>query len=266
MEVPMISTTLREKLKKRPVFGMTIYTGSTAIIETLGHWGFDFAFIDAEHTPMGIDRDMEKLVMAAQLAGVSPLVRVTRADEIEIRKAYEMGAEGVIIPHVRTKEEAATCVRGAKFPPRGRRGVDSSVRSARFGAKGFNWETYIDESNEGMVLPMAEDFEFMDNIDEILDVPGIDAINFGPADFASSKNMRTFYKLDDPVIQGALKEILAKSKKRGIHVMAPVIPPNAEKLKAAIDLGVDMLIMGSDMLNYNRACSSIMEEAVSKYL
>jgi 4-hydroxy-2-oxoheptanedioate aldolase len=263
----MISRALREKLKTRPVFGMTIYTGSPAIIEALGHWGFDFAFIDAEHTAMGIDRDMEKLVMAAQISGVSPLVRVARIDEVEIRKALEMGAEGVIIPHVRTKEEAEICVRGAKFPPNGRRGVDGSVKAARFGARGFNWEQFIQESNDNtMVLPMAEDYEFMDNIDTIMDVPGIDAINFGPADFASSKCLKTFYKLDEPVIQAALKEVIEKAKRRNIHVMAPVIPPNAEKLKAAIDMGVDMLIMGNDMLNHNTACANIMDNVVAKYL
>ena len=263
----IISRVLREKLKKRPVFGMTIYSGSIAIIEALGHWGFDFAFIDAEHTSMGIDRDMEKLVMAAQHAGVSPLVRVGGVDEKEIRKALEMGADGVIIPHVKTKGETEMCVRSAKFPPQGRRGVDGSVRAARYGARGFNWEQYIQESNENiMVLPMAEDYEFMDNIDEIMDVPGIDAINFGPADFASSKCIKTFYNLGEPVINTALKEIIEKAKKRNIYVMAPVIPPNAEKLQAAIDMGVDMLIMGSDMLHHNAACANVMDNVVSKYL
>jgi 4-hydroxy-2-oxoheptanedioate aldolase len=263
----IISNALKEKLGKRPVFGMTVYSGSIAIIQSLGFWGFDFAFIDGEHTAMGIDQNMEKLVMAAQLSGISPLVRVSRVDEVEIRKALEMGADGVIIPHVRTKEEAETCVRGAKFPPKGRRGVDGSVKAARYGARGFNWEHYIQESNDNtMVLPMAEDFEFMDNIDAIMDVPGIDAINFGPADFASSKCLKTFYKLNEPTIQDALKEVLKKAKRRNIHVMAPVIPPNAERLKEAIDMGVDMLIMGNDMLNQNTACANIMDNVVSKYL
>jgi 4-hydroxy-2-oxoheptanedioate aldolase len=158
-------------------------------------------------------------------------------------------------------------VRGAKFPPQGRRGVDGSVKAARFGSRGFNWEQYIKESNDNtMVLPMAEDFEFIDNIDAIMDVQGIDAINFGPADYASSKCLRTFYKLDEPVIHAALKEVLEKAKKRNIHVMAPVIPPNVDKLKEAIDMGVDMLIMGSDMLNYNNACANIMDNVVAKYL
>lgn len=263
----MIKRTLKEKMKERPVFGMTIYTGSSAIIEMCGYWGFDFVFIDGEHTPMGIDRDMEKLVMAAHISGVSPLVRVSKVDAVEIRKALEMGAEGVIIPHVHDKAEAADCVKWAKFPHYGgRRGVDGSVRSAHYGAGDFNWDEFMKMSNEALILPMAEDYEFMDNIDEIMSVDGIDGINFGPADFGSSKCMKTFYNLADPVIEAALKEIIAKAKPRGMHVMAPVAPPSPEKLDAAIALGADMLILGNDVYNQNKMCSTIMKECVQKYL
>lgn len=121
-------------------------------------------------------------------------------------------------------------------------------------------------SNNGLVLPMAEDYEFMDNIDEIMDVPGIDGINFGPADFASSLAMKTFYKLDEPVIQEALKKIIAKAKPKKMHVMAPVVPPNAEKLDQLIEMGADMLILGNDIYNQNKMCSSIMNDCVKKYL
>jgi 4-hydroxy-2-oxoheptanedioate aldolase len=258
--------TLKEKMASRPVFGMTVYSGSVAVIESLGYWGYDFAFIDGEHTSMGIDRDMEKLVMAAQISGVSPLVRVAKVDAIEIRKAFEMGAEGVIIPHIHDKREAEDCVKWSKFPPYGRRGVDGSVRSAHYGAGAFNWDEYMSMSNNGLVLPMAEDYEFMDNIDEIMDVPGIDGINFGPADFASSLAMKTFYKLDEPVIQEALKKIIAKAKPKKMHVMAPVVPPNAEKLDQLIEMGVDMLILGNDIYNQNKMCSTIMNDCVKKYL
>jgi 4-hydroxy-2-oxoheptanedioate aldolase len=236
------------------------------LIESLGYWGYDFAFIDGEHTPMGIDRDMEKLVMAAQISGVSPLVRVAKVDAIEIRKAFEMGAEGVFIPHIHNKQEAEDCVKWSKFPPYGRRGVDGSVRSAHYGAGNFNWDEYMSMSNNGLVLPMAEDYEFMDNIDDIMDVPGIDGINFGPADFASSLAMKTFYKLDEPVIQEALKKIIAKAKTRKMHVMAPVVPPNAEKLDALVAMGADMLILGNDIYNQNKMCSTIMNECVKKYV
>ena len=261
-----MAMTLREKMARRPVFGMTVYTGSTAVIETLGYWGYDFAFIDAEHTAMGIVRDMEKLVMAAQISGISPLVRVTKVDAIEIRKAFEMGAEGVIIPHIHDKQEAEDCVKWSKFPPYGRRGVDGSVRATHYTAGDFKWDEFMELSNKGLILPMAEDYEFMDNIDEIMDVPGIDGINFGPADFASSKCLRTFYKLDEPVIQDALKTIIAKAKPKGMHIMAPVVPPSSEKLDELIGVGVDMLILGNDIFNQNKMCSTIMNDCVKKYL
>ena len=147
--------TLREKMAAGPVLGMTFYSGAPAIIDVVGRWGLDFAFIDAEHTSMGIDNDMEKLVMAAKLSGISPLIRVTRPDDIEIRKALEMGADGAIIPHVRNVAEARACVRGAKFPPKGRRGIDATVRAANFAAKGFNYDDYLAHADDCLVIPMA---------------------------------------------------------------------------------------------------------------
>lgn len=254
---------LKEKMKKGPVFGMTVYTGSVAVVEVIGNWGFDFVFLDAEHTPMGVGLEMEKLVMAAKLSGVSPLVRVTGCNEIEIRKALEMGAEGVIIPHVKTKAEAELCVRAAKFPLVGRRGADATVRSANYAGPGFSWDDYVLQSNnDGLVLPMAEDFEFMDNLDEIMTVPGMDAINFGPTDYALSLGLKLFYKMDDPVIEAALGKIIAKAKPLGMGVMAPVVPPTVEGAKKAIAKGVNMLIMGSDMFNFQAACKNIISECV----
>ena len=257
---------LKETMKKRPVFGMTIYTGAPATVEALGHFGFDFAFIDAEHTPFNVT-DLRECVLAARLTGVSPLVRVSCPDMIQIRKAFEMGAEGVIVPHVRTKEDMETCVRGAKFPPLGRRGYDATVRSAGYGGAGFSAGEYIENSNNTeLVIPMAEDFEFMDHIDEMLSVPGIDAINFGPADFALSKNIRIFYKMDQPDVEAALKTILSKTKSRGISVMAPAVPPTLQNVKSLVAKGVNMVIMGSDMLNFQNALKTIKENAIDAYL
>lgn len=262
----MFKNQLKETMKKRPVFGMTVYSGCPAIIEALGHFGFDFAFIDAEHTPMSVT-DLKECVLAARLSGVSPLVRITRPDEIEIRKALEMGAEGVIIPHVKTKEEMEICVRGAKFPPLGRRGYDATVRSAGYGGAGYNANEYIENSNNTeLVIPMAEDFEFMDNIDELMSVPGIDAINFGPADFALSKNIRVFYDVNQPAVQEAMSEIAKYTSKLNIGLMAPAIPPTKESVDTLISRGVNMLIMGSDMFNFQNALKNIRSGVIEKFL
>jgi 4-hydroxy-2-oxoheptanedioate aldolase len=253
-------------MKKRPVFGMTIYSGSPAIVEALGIIGYDFAFIDAEHCPWDVT-DLREVIMAARQSHVSPLVRITRPDEIEIRKAYEMGAEGVIIPHVRTVDDLRLCVRGAKFPPIGRRGYDGTVRSAGYGYANYDASKYIENSNTTeLIIPMAEDFEFIDNLDEIMACPGIDAINFGPADYALSKNIRVFYDVRQPDVQDAMNRIAIHTKRLGIGLMAPAVPPTTENVETLIARGVNMLIMGSDMYNYQSTISNIHKNVISKYL
>lgn len=262
----MFKNQLKETMKTRPVFGMTVYSGAPAVIEALGHYGFDFVFIDAEHTSMDVT-ELKECVMAARLTGVSPLVRVTKPDVIEIRKALEMGAEGIIVPHVKTKADMEICVEGAKFPPKGRRGYDATVRSAAYGGAGYNASDYIEHSNETeLVIPMAEDFEFMDSIDELMSVPGIDAINFGPADFALSKNIRVFYDITQPDVQKAMSEIGKRASQKGIGLMAPAIPPTFESAKSLIKRGVNMVIMGSDMFNFQNALKTIKDEAISQLL
>lgn len=83
----MLNNTLKEKMAKRPVFGMTIYSNFPPVIENLAYYGFDFAFIDAEHCPWEVT-SLREAVLAARFAGISPLVRVTKPDMIEIRKAF----------------------------------------------------------------------------------------------------------------------------------------------------------------------------------
>lgn len=261
----MYTNTLKEKMKTRPVFGMTIYTGSPAIVEALGLNGYDFAFIDAEHCPWEVT-SLREVILGARQTGVSPLVRITKPDEIEIRKVFEMGAEGVIIPHVRTFEEMQLCVRSAKFPPLGRRGYDSTVRSAGYGFANFDASKYIEYSNSTeLVIPMAEDFEFVDDLEAIMSVPGVDAINFGPADYALSKNIRIFYDMKQPDVQDAMAKISLHTTKLGMGLMAPAVPPTSENVDNLISKGVNMLIMGSDMFNFQSTISNILKSVISKY-
>ena len=244
---------LADKMRRgEPTFGATFYTGTTTAIEAAGNWGIDFAFIDAEHTPVNIDTHMEKLILAALLAGVAPLVRVRGTNEWDIRKSLEFGATGVIVPQVGTAAEARAIVRAAKFPPLGRRGGDSSCRSAGFSGPGFQWSAYMERENANrLVIPMAESFEFFDNIDEILEVEGIDVINFGPADYSISRRISIDYSMSHPEVDERLAELIEKCHARGIKVMAPCIPPVAESVTALKKRGVDMIIMGNDVLFLN---------------
>ena len=243
----MYNNFLKEKLKERPVFGIQIMSCSTMAVEVLAYNGYDYVLIDAEHTPIDVT-DLKEMIAAARLSGISPIARVTGPYPVEIRKAFEMGAEGVIIPHIKTKEEMEICVKSAKYPPLGRRGYDCAVRSAAYGTGNYDANEYITHSNETeLVIPMAEDYEFIENIDDILSVPGIDAISFGPADFALSKNIRVFYKMDMPEIVEALDCIISKTKDKGIEIMAPCLPSTTEMVDHMYNKGVKMLTVGTDL-------------------
>src|SRR5690606_7234446 len=89
-----------------PAFGMTLYTAAPMTVEALGNWGLDFAFIDTEHANFRLGgADLERMVLAARWKQVAALIRVPGIIDHDIRKAYEMGAEGVIVPQVRTAGE-----------------------------------------------------------------------------------------------------------------------------------------------------------------
>ena len=111
--------TLKEKMKKGPVFGMACFTGTTCVIENIAQSGLDFIYLDLEHTNYQLDEAFEKQIMAAKLHDIAILVRMADDDEVAIRKVLEWGADGVVIPHCKTAEMARRCVEAAKFYPLG---------------------------------------------------------------------------------------------------------------------------------------------------
>lgn len=140
-----------------------------------------------------------------------------------------------------------------------------SVRSAGYGAGDYDAAAYIEHSNETeLVIPLAEDFEFIENIDEILSVEGLEIVNFGPVDFALSKN-KVFCGMDMPEIVDALTTIIEKCRAKNISVMVPGIPPTYESVKSIIDMGANMLAVGTDIMHFNNGLRTVKENVVSKF-
>ena len=253
--------TLKEKAKRGPVFGMACFTGSICVIESIAQSGLDFIYLDLEHTNHALDGDFEKQIMAAKLHDIGILVRMADGDEVAIRKVLEWGADGVVIPHCKTADMARECVQAAKFSPLGRRGGESNVRAANFGYRDFDWNRYMREQNEKtMVVPMDEDYEFTDNLEDILSVPGIDAVNFGPIDYAVSCNLKVGYAMGDEVREAFLK-LVRHAKEKGIGVLGPVVPPTRENLQNAVKDGYTMMIVGSDMWHFQKSLKDIAANA-----
>lgn len=251
--------TLKEKMKKGPVFGMACFSGVSCIIQTIGNYGLDFIYLDLEHTPWTLGSDFEKQIMAAKLSGISILVRMADTDEVSVRKVLEWGADGVVIPHCKNRVMTETVVEAAKFPPLGRRGAESNVRAAGFGGPGFDWNTYIKSQNsDTLIIPMDEDYEFSDNIDDILSVPGIDAVNFGPLDYSNSLKLPVQYGMGEDV-RKAFKLLVKKTQERHIGCMGPVIPPTKENIDKAIKDGYNMLILGNDIWHFQNSLKGLMQ-------
>jgi 4-hydroxy-2-oxoheptanedioate aldolase len=179
---------MRYGLKKRIakseiVLGCFLNYYAPALVETLGMAGYDYLLLDNEHGAFS-PHEMESMIRAADSAGLATVVRVDY-DVSAIQKALDMGAEGIQVPKVNTAEEARAVVRRAKYPPLGDRGIGFSCRSARLSAE--KGAEYIRRANEDtLVVVQIETPQAIENLDEILGVPGLDVAFLGLMDLSLS--------------------------------------------------------------------------------
>ena len=139
----------RRRIAEGPVFGPFSKSSDPAIIETLGHAGFDFIILDLEHGPNSIET-LQGLIRAAQIAGMAPMVRVPSGDDEMIGKALDVGAAGVQVPKISCAENVRAAVEHAKFAPLGMRGVCRYVRAA--GYSSMDKADYFREANETLLI------------------------------------------------------------------------------------------------------------------
>jgi 4-hydroxy-2-oxoheptanedioate aldolase len=184
---------VKEKLRNgQAVLGMEVWLRDPRVIELMGSAGFDLAHIENEHVAHNWE-EIENLVRAAELAGLTPLYRTEQCFEgeppvNEIIKALKCGAQIIMVPHVETAETARKIVSAVKFAPLGERGIATCDRSAKEipPSNSLDIRRYIDEANEEtMIWTIIESPRGLENVDEILDVDGIDAVGFGHQDYAA---------------------------------------------------------------------------------
>ncbi len=194
-------------------------TASTTVVRVLANAGFDFLFIDTEHTQ--IDRStLVDVVQTARLAGISPIVRPGDTEYDLIAGMLDTGADGLIVPRVESKEQAERMVSYSKFPPLGVRGCGTT---ATLDFKSEDWRLALPWLNEQMLLaPQVESMKAIDALDDILTVPGIDVILVGPLDL--SINLGIPGQFTDAKFVAAVDRVIAICKAHGI-VSGIVLPP-----------------------------------------
>lgn len=232
------------KLKTAWAAGQKTVNGWLAIpsgfsAEVMAQGGFDSVTVDLQH---GVQDylSMVACFQAMQSHPVLPMVRVPWNEPGIIGKVLDAGAYGVICPMINTKEEAEAFVSYMRYPPAGKRS-NGPIRAAIYGAASSYQSTANDEI---LCMPMIETQQAIDNLDSILDVPGIDAVYIGPSDLAFSRGGSPTLDQETQQAMDTYQLILDATKKRGIN--ACIHCGQASYAVRMHKMGFDLVTLGND--------------------
>ncbi|MEK3852452.1 MULTISPECIES: HpcH/HpaI aldolase family protein [Paenibacillus] len=236
----MRTNTLKEKIeRKQPVFGLFVSIPHPVIIEMIGHAEYDFVIIDLEHAATNME-SVEELVRAAELAGMTPLVRISKVERTEILKVLDCGAQGIVIPHVEQREQVEEAVRHAYYHPLGMRSLNSG-RPGVFGK--YPLTGYIQEANEQvMVVPMIESVEGVRQSASILSHPQVSWVLEGAADLSQSLGVP--WQTEHPDVQRALGALYEDAKE--CQVPYATVARSQEGMALWAERGVYIYVLGDD--------------------
>lgn len=229
----MRPNTMKAKLAAgEPALGLSVMIPSPQLVEMAGELGFDWMLIDCEHGTITLET-VELMIMAAEAAGVTPIVRPRSKSGEDILQAMDRGAAGVQVPHVASGADARAAVEAVKFHPLGRRGLAAGTRASGYGYRGA-MAAFTDAANkETLVCVQIEDEAALRNIDEILQVEGVDVFFIGPSDLSQSMGYPGNPKAE-PVanaIESTLQRIIAAGKTAGM-------PATTDNIAAVLQRGV----------------------------
>lgn len=250
---------LREKhTAHEQVIGTFFNMGDMSCMECLGYTGLDFVVIDTEHGPFDTET-MMNLIRAAESVDLTPVVRIADVTHKEIQRAADCGAQGLIVPCLRTVEEYKKLVDLAKYPPYGNRGFIKG-RGCGFGYQDWatgTLEEYMANSNEKMmVIPQCETAESLEHIEEIAALEGIDGVFIGPFDLSISMGIPAKFQL--PEFKQAVERIVRAFHDVGKPVY--IYANNPAETRTYLADGIDGVANGLNSIVMVEAYKKLMAE------
>lgn len=229
----MRKNVIKEKIKAgQPVLGTFINFYSPAAVEICGYAGVDFVIVDAEHGAMG-PQACEEMVRAADVVGITPIIRVAENIQQNILRYLDTGALGVQMPMINSRADAELAIRSVKYYPLGRRGL-AGTRAAAFGLV-TPLSEYVKQANaETMLITHVETMEAVAALPEILELEGIDVVFIGPTDL--SQAMGYPGRPTEPAVQEMIDRLIKQIQASGKAV--GTICSSGEQAKRLIDRGV----------------------------
>ncbi len=250
---------LKKKLKNNQLtVGSWIMINSPTIIEVMALAGFDWLVVDTEHTSIDL-QETENLIRTIQANKMKALVRVCKNEEVAIKKALDIGADGIIVPMICSKEEAICAVNYAKYPPTGKRGV-GLYRAQSYGTRFKEYKKWVEE--ELVIIAQIEHIDAVKNISEIIKVDGIDGTLIGPYDLSGSMGFPGSFERKD--VKNSLQKVLKLCKQQNIPPGFHVVDTNPKALQSKIKQGYTFLVYGIDYLFLRDSTVNLMKNFKNK--
>lgn len=248
------NSTLEKLQSNPPTFGAWISSVSPRIAEVLGTSGLDWAVIDMEHSP-ATAHDVEYLVRGFEHYGMTPIVRLPSTDvglTAACKRALDSGAQGLILPHVETADQAAKMVNAACYPPDGDRGVAGGIRSNDYGSR---FDEYVRRVNDELILiAQIESASGIQKVEEIVSMDGINGVLVGRNDLSASyghAGEKDLKKVEEDI--DTVRSIASENQ-----VYSCIVVSSKEQLDRRIDEEFDMISLGSDLSFIKRWVSHMM--------
>jgi len=246
---------MRNELKRRlsrgeQVYGTWITVESPMATEMLSSLGFDYFVFDTEHSPLDIYMAQTLMQAMRGYSKTTPIVRVNWNDLVQIKRALDIGAYGVLVPWVNNKEEAEMAVKATRYAPNGLRGCGPR-RAAMFDPD------YLQTADdEILVICQIETKEAVENIEEIVSVEGVDVSYIGPADLSASYGH--LGNQSHPDVQKAIDRVFdatkAAGKATGVH------QASGKTIEDRMEKGYNFITIGNDLIYMKNGVFAQMEK------
>lgn len=219
--------------------GSWIQIPDSSIAEIMGKSGYDWVAVDLEHGSVSVSQ-LPNLFRAIELGGTLPLARVAQGSTKDCKQALDAGAGGIIIPMIESAKQLSEVISACRWPPSGTRGVGFS-RANTFGKY---FESYFDEAQNPLIVAMIEHINAVNDLDEILNVDGLDAIFVGPYDLSASMGITG--KFDELDFVNAIEKIKSLCAERNIACGMHIVKPDSDLLKSRIAEGYQFIAYSID--------------------
>ena len=254
----MLAAKIKQTFKEGKVsIGSWMSMAHVSIAEILASAGYDWVVIETEHTAIDVS-EVLRLIIAIEGRGAIPLVRLAWNDPIQAKAVMDSGAAGLLVPMVNSKADVELAVKGVKYPPLGFRGAGL----ARAQGYGVTFDEYVSAANhDSLLFVQIEHIDAVQNINEIVSVPGIDGTFIGPYDLSLSMGLAG--QLHHPDVEAAKRRVLEATKAHGLAPGIHLVHPDtaAEELKQCVALGYRFIALGTDILFLGDPCRKLHADA-----